>query len=456
MAANLGEIGLPRNKPLTRFPNSNYIAHLTAKKTVLKKHSTLISLLLILGLFIFLTLNKHSKSGLFNYHSEIWADKAGYYVYLPATFIYDFKGSNLPDSICTKTGDGFSVNPANKIATKYTYGVAMLQAPFFLVAHLLSDNFGYEPNGFSKIYHRSIDVAAVCYLVGGLFFLFLFLRNYFAKGAAITTLFMLVVGTNLYYYAVQETGMSHVYSFVLVAWALHQTLQLAKRNKSSQALTLAFIIGLIIIVRPINILVIPGLVFFYYQEKGSFKNISLKYCSFLILVPAILFIPQFLYWNFVSGHYFYYSYQGEGFTNLLSPEIIKFWFSTRCGVFFYTPLFLIFLLGLFALRKEHAPKAIFLLVYFIGLSYIFSSWWSWNYGCSYGSRPMVEYLPFFCFPLAAVLHRLLLNRTLPLIIPFYLLLALLVVLNLKVTYSFDGCWYGGDWDFTEFRRITHF
>ena len=39
---------------------------------------------------LFLTFNKHSKSGYYNYHSEIWADKAGYYVYLPAVFKFNF------------------------------------------------------------------------------------------------------------------------------------------------------------------------------------------------------------------------------------------------------------------------------------------------------------------------------------------------------------------------------
>jgi hypothetical protein len=63
--------------------------------------------ILILGVFIFLTLNRHSRTGVFTYQSEIWADKAGYYVYLPSLFIYGFDASSFPDSIDVKTGDGF-------------------------------------------------------------------------------------------------------------------------------------------------------------------------------------------------------------------------------------------------------------------------------------------------------------------------------------------------------------
>jgi hypothetical protein len=85
----------------------------------------------ILGFFIFLSLNRHSKSGIQNYHSEIWADKAGYYIYLPAFFIYNFQVDGLPAEIDKKTGNGFIVRDG-KIITKYTYGVALLQAPFFI------------------------------------------------------------------------------------------------------------------------------------------------------------------------------------------------------------------------------------------------------------------------------------------------------------------------------------
>src|SRR5690554_5459863 len=83
------------------------------------------------ALVIFLSFNRHSKSGYFNYHSEIWADKAGYYVYLPAAFKFNFDSRQFPDSIQIKTGGGFELlQDQQKVVTKYPYGVALLQAPF--------------------------------------------------------------------------------------------------------------------------------------------------------------------------------------------------------------------------------------------------------------------------------------------------------------------------------------
>ena len=48
---------------------------------------------------LLITINKHIRRQPNTYDSEIFADKAGYYVYLPATFIYNWNGQEMPDSI---------------------------------------------------------------------------------------------------------------------------------------------------------------------------------------------------------------------------------------------------------------------------------------------------------------------------------------------------------------------
>jgi len=77
---------------------------------------------LVLGsIFISYKANKY-PSKLF------WSDMEGYYIYLPATFIYGgFDQVKVADKEYLKP---FSeTNP--KIYTKYTCGVALMEAPFF-------------------------------------------------------------------------------------------------------------------------------------------------------------------------------------------------------------------------------------------------------------------------------------------------------------------------------------
>lgn len=89
---------------------------------------------LFAGAMLFLAMNRHSRSGLFNYHSEIWGDKAGYYVYLPAALKYGFDPAAFPDSMDVKTGYGFRLDSAQgTVVTKYFYGTALMQLPFYLV-----------------------------------------------------------------------------------------------------------------------------------------------------------------------------------------------------------------------------------------------------------------------------------------------------------------------------------
>jgi len=136
------------------------------------KYLYTIGVLCFIGFTLFLTFNRHSKSGYYNYHSEIWADKAGYYVYLPAALKFNFNPNNFPDSVDIKTGNGFILDQENdKVITKYTYGVALLQMPFFGLAELLAKPLNFKQNGFSPIYHWSINISSVFYLFLGLFFL---------------------------------------------------------------------------------------------------------------------------------------------------------------------------------------------------------------------------------------------------------------------------------------------
>jgi len=50
--------------------------------------------LVLLIVSLFLTFHIHRNNGYFNWKSEIWADRAGYYIYLPAFFMYHFDEKN--------------------------------------------------------------------------------------------------------------------------------------------------------------------------------------------------------------------------------------------------------------------------------------------------------------------------------------------------------------------------
>jgi hypothetical protein len=413
-------------------------------------------LFLFYGLLIFLTLNKHSKSEIFTYHAEIWADKAGYYVYLPATFIYNWNGNLMPDSVAEKTGNGFSIEKGGKIRTKYPVGVAIMQAPFFILTHLWTSVFLPDlANGFSIYYNRMIDWAGVTYAFFGVVFLYLFLRFRFDKKIALLTVFFIFTGTNALYYAIDETGMSHIYSFFLFSVFLY-TFSKTDFNKVNYKkwIVLGLIAGLILAVRSINILFFPIAVFF--NSTFNISNIKKNLPGLLLglFSGLLILVPQFLYWKYVSGSYIMDSYEGEGF-DFSDPQIVKFWFSTLNGLFAYTPLWFFILIGLYFYRKENKVMSVALITSFFILSYIFSSWWSWNFGCGYGMRPMVEFLTVYSVGLASFIN-VIINKNNYLKYIVLIIFAGLIYLSINGFYHFDGCWYHGEWDYKMlWEMLTH-
>lgn len=422
----------------------------------MKKTLRIVCILLFTGVLIFLAFNMHSKSGYFNYHSEIWADKAGYYVYLPATINYNFDASLFPDSIDIKTGNGFQLDTLqNKIHTKYFCGVAILESPFYLIANTVASSLGQEANGFSPIYHWSINIAAVFYLVLGFYFLVKFLQRKYSNKVIFPALLAIFLGTNLYYYAIDDTGMSHVYSFFLFSLFLF-SIQRTEYLKSTGFIRLFFLgilVGLIVLVRPSNILFLSSYLFLDLMHPKEIlerlKRLMHPNIFLPILIGSVLiFIPQLVYWNYLTGSPFYYAYTDEGF-NWTNPQLIKLWFAPRNGLFLYTPFFIILLFSTIYYLLKGNKNGWFIIFLFLIISYVFSCWSTWSFGCSFGSRNFVEYLSIFSIPLTFLFQKLITKKWYYSLFLSIIIIALIIA-NLKMIYSFDECFYGDhswDWEF---------
>lgn len=411
------------------------------------------------GLVIFLSLNRHSRSGRYNYHSEIWADKAGYMVYLPAAFCYNFDARKFPAAIDEQTGQGFKLNRAtHKVETKYPYGVALLQAPFWGTAQLVSS----DKSGFSIAVHKAIDIASATYFVLGIWLVFGTLRRQFSGVVAVGTLALLVLGTNLWYYGVIETGMSHAYSFfafALLLWLLGQA-HIAEWGRSpgfaGEMVAIATTLALISILRPLNlVLALPLLLWparleaprWLAQLRGL---LCWQHVSIVGLMVSLLWVPQLLYYQYSRGGYFVYSYGQEGFPYLLAPRLSEVWFAPNNGTFLYNPLLLVALLGTGLLARRNGWWSGLALTIWLLASYLYAAWWAYALGCGYGGRGFVELYPLLAWPLAAVVENALTHRR-------WLVgsvCVLLVAYNMRLSLRFDGCFYGKhDWDWNAYQAL---
>ena len=360
-----------------------------------------------------------------NWGKEYWkgiieADAKGYYAYLPAVFIYDDLNFSFFHEIEeVKYYDqnlfyDYRSGAEGKIINKYYCGTAVATSPFFLVAHGITKMSGGEADGYSKLYPIFINLAALFYLLAGLVYLRLILGQFAIKEwQKAIVLVAAVFGTNLFYYAVVEPGLSHIYSFTFVTMFFYYAKRYFSTFKQRDIVILGLLLGMIVLIRPINGLVIFSIPFFagsYAVLKDGIGIALKKFWPILIgsvAAISIVFIQLVIY-KLSTGSYLVYSYSEEGF-NFLSPHIFDILFSYRKGLFLYTPLLLVSCMGLYFAWKSSRFQFFSWVLFFLLITYVFASWWMWYYGGSFSSRVYVEYISFFmillAFSLKGIQHK---------------------------------------------------
>ncbi|MBN2745901.1 MAG: hypothetical protein JXR34_04170 [Bacteroidales bacterium] len=345
----------------------------------------------------------------------IVADGVGYYDYLPSIFIH----KDFNRSLAKVDSDSLIYQRINKIdvyakwrnskVNRYPAGVALLQMPFFLITkaqHQNDENIsGYEP-----FFQKMVFVAAVFYLILGLVFMLKVFDIYrFKKILGVFLAFFALLATSLAYYAQMESSFSHVYSFFAINAFVFFVLKYFRNGESKFFLLACVSLGLIFLIRPVNLLIIAFLPFLA-EGLNSLKESLIRtfhkplvLSTGLLLFFSVAFIQFFLYF-IQTGDFFVYSYTGYGF-DFLNPHFFDILFSFKKGLFVYTPILLFIFPALFYFfAKRKVNIALFWLLGFGFLTYVFSSWESWFYGCSYGLRVYIDYYLLFFIPIGIWLN----------------------------------------------------
>lgn len=333
-------------------------------------------------------------------------DVISYYAYLPAAVIFqdlnfDFT-KDLPEDFEGQIW--LQQTPEGKPILRMTMGLAILWLPFFLFAHGFSHLAGISTLGYSWPYSLSIFIASLFYLGIGLIYLRKILLRYFSDGVTAITLILVILATNMHYYILSEPGMSHVYNFSLITLFIYHSFKWIERSGIGNSVLLGLLSGLIVLIRPVNILVVLFPVLIGISGFGQLIDRILKnwkWIAVIGLVAIVVWIPQMLYWKSQSGHYFFNSYMDQGRFYFLHPQIINGLFSFRKGWLIYTPLMVIALVGIMTMRKKAGEMFLPVILFMAGYTYVVYSWWCWWYGGSFGARPMIDVYGIMSIPLAA-------------------------------------------------------
>lgn len=370
------------------------------------KYSALTTVLIML---VFITLRlSYPPKNIISY------DVFGYYLYLPAVFIYDDPG--LKDiSWVKEVNEKYNASPSlyqiakvsdTNWAIRFHSGIAIMYAPFFFGGHAYALLTDYEADGFSLPYQWAIIIAGLFYTLAGVWLLRKALLSLFSEKVTAITLVLIFIGSNVFFFCTWGNDAPHIYIFSLYTAIIWLTSKWYKIPRPIYAIALGLITGLTLITRPSEIFILFIPVFWGIWNRTSvidkLKMIWTRKTDVLmiILFTAIAVLPQIIYWKYATGQWIYNSYDDpqSGF-NFANPRFGYILFGFRKGFYIYSPMMLFATVGFYHLFKQKRHLFIPILLFFLANVYLISCYSSL---VSYGWRAFVQAHAVMSIPLACL------------------------------------------------------
>lgn len=358
-------------------------------------------------------------------------DGVGYYAYLRSALIdhdlrfendylqanesfliskVDAQGKLLP-SLYTKTG---------YVENHFTVGPAILWAPLLLAVHgavVVASRFGAHvaPNGYSRPYMLAMALATACYGLLALFLAFRVARKHFDDQWAFLATVGVWMASSLPIYMYFNPSWSHAHSAFAVALFLWYWERTRGGRSVSQWALLGLLAGLMGNVYYPNaiLLIFPALEVarsLVDRRKSApaaipSPTLALGCATFLVVFVAAL-LPTFVSRQIIYGNPFETGYPALWTWNWTAPAFLKVLFSSDHGMFSWTPILLLAVIGLAFLIKRDALLGWGALLTFLAYFYFIASYPDWDGLSSFGNRFFVSLTAIFILGLTALFQSL--------------------------------------------------
>ena len=350
-------------------------------------------------------------------------DGVGYYAYARAALIehrLDFRKDWLAANPSYRMGrvdaEG-QLLPSQYTSTghldnHFSVGPAMLWFPFLLVAHgfvRLNHVFGghIAADGFSFPYTLAMALATALYGFLALWISFQLAKKYVPEKWAFLATLGIWFASSLPVYMYFNPSWSHAQSAFTAALFLWYWDRTRPDRTWTQWVILGLMAGLMMDVYYVNaiLLLIPlleSLARFWNGIKSNelaavsrlfFKNILFT------LVIAIAFLPTLIAKRIIYGSALNFGY--GGLWNFASPALLKVCLSSEHGLFSWTPILALAVIGLFFLRRRDKVLSLYCIAAFAAYLYTIGCYLDWAGVSSFGNRFFVSLTPLFILGLAA-------------------------------------------------------
>jgi len=350
------------------------------------------------------------------------SDAGGYYAYLPSYLLRHDPWFERIGPLLRRHGYAATDEPpawtglqpvagTGRRLDQYTIGEAVLLLPFFALAHAVACAAGVAPDGFTWPYQFAVSLAGLAYALLGLYLTQRLLARWFSARVVAATLCCLCFGTNLFHYATYDSALSHAFSFCAVTALLAVIPRWYQNPSWRTSASLGAVCAAVALIRPTNAVAFVAVPLFRIagvSDLGARRRWLLAHRPAVALAAAtalLVFSPQLLIWHGATGSWLVNPHLGAGF-EFLSPRVFKVLFSVRKGLFFWSPLLLLAVAGLWPMRRlarEWLAPTVAALA--LG-TWVIASWHAWAYGGSFGHRGFVDLYAFFALGLASLFATL--------------------------------------------------
>jgi hypothetical protein len=308
---------------------------------------------------------------------------------------------------------------------KYPIGVALSLSPAFLSANAIAARVWpnthdprFRPNGYSPVYQCAIYIMVLIWGLATMMLIDHVLADHFGFGpiAALAAILTFWLGSHYIWYYLREPIMSHAISTFWVTLSIVACLEIIRDAQAGRIHwmlppLLTFALSMAVVCRPTNLFIAPLLVLTAWMLLRERLLLSALFRTPwpIGLAPVA---AQLWLWHATSGNWIYYSYGQEGF-NWSHPHLWSTLFSTRHGLFVWSPLLLAAPIGIAwhwrSLRSQHGTVISFLMCAGT-LWYLNSAWHCWWFGWAFGARAFLELAVVYALGLACFYEQIGLAR----------------------------------------------
>lgn len=337
--------------------------------------------------------------------ADLHADAPYYYVYLPSLLHGDL---DFTDEY-RETHNWYRLGrtPIGRPANVFGVGPALLDAPLFLVGHALALATGSRSDGFSAWETRLYTWSSLVWTLGAIYLAYRLVRRRLGGGAlAVVGPLACALAGPVIYYAVRQPGYAHPFATFFAALLFERWDASYDRGPRTMRtwLVLGATLGAAMLARPQLALwgvLLVGAAFDDVRARRDPK-LALRWLVGAAAAVAV-FAPQLVVWKLLYGSWWVVP-QGPGFMRWDAPCWSETLFSSRNGLFPWSPAYVAFAIALVASVRSQ-PRIVGFSFAGIALQAIANgAVWDWWAGGSFGGRRFDSTFIAFAFGAAVIVQ----------------------------------------------------